>query len=81
MSAMPEGTSISAAELPPVAWRISGRSPNGSGNCVEAGPVRDDSGRVAVRHSHHPEGQAFVSTRDEWDAFLTGIKTGAYDFT
>ena len=30
-----------AAELPEVDWRISTRSANGGGNCVETGPVLD----------------------------------------
>ncbi len=41
----------------------------------------DGSGRVAVRHSHHPEGSVIVYTRAEWDAFLSGAKDGEFDFT
>lgn len=40
----------------PVAWRISSFSANGGGgNCVEAGPLTDSTGRVAVRHSKHAD--------------------------
>ncbi len=71
--------SVATGGLPRVAWHISTRSENGGGSCVEAGPLVDASGRVAVRHSHHPDGTTFVYTRDEWDAFLTGIKSGEFD--
>ncbi|WP_199044499.1 DUF397 domain-containing protein, partial [Glycomyces salinus] len=47
---------LSGAELAGIRWKISSRSTNNGGNCVEAGPLADGSGRVAVRHSHHPEG-------------------------
>ncbi len=73
--------SVAAGELPRVAWHISTRSENGGGSCVEAGPLENGSGRVAVRHSHHPDGLTFVYTRAEWSAFLAGIKTGEFDFT
>lgn len=69
------------AELPAVAWHISTRSSNAGGNCVEAGPVRDGSGRVAVRHSHYPNGPAVVAGGAEWNAFVAGVKTGEFDFT
>ncbi len=63
-----------------VAWHISSRSENLGGNCVEAGPVDDGSGRVAVRHSHHPHGHVLAYDRDEWRAFTTAIKHGDFDF-
>ncbi|WP_199044703.1 DUF397 domain-containing protein, partial [Glycomyces salinus] len=53
---MPTEQGLSAAELDAIRWKISTRSTNNGGQCVEAGPLADGSGRVAVRHSHHPEG-------------------------
>ncbi|NNJ63907.1 MAG: DUF397 domain-containing protein [Dactylosporangium sp.] len=67
-------------EVAGIAWRVSTRTDGGGGSCVEAGPLRDGSGRVAVRHSHHPEGALIVYTRAEWDAFLAGAKNGEFDF-
>ena len=67
--------------LPPVAWHISSWSSSTGGNCVEAGPLLDGSGRVAVRHSRHPDAEVIVYTRAEWDAFLAGAKSGEFDFT
>jgi hypothetical protein len=64
-----------------VAWHISTHSPDNGGSCVEAGPVGDGSGRVAVRHSHHPDGAVIVYTREEWAAFLGGVKDGEFDFS
>lgn len=66
--------------LPPVAWRVSTWSEAASGSCVEAGPVLDGSGRVAVRHSKTPDGEVIVYTRAEWQAFLAGAKDGEFDF-
>lgn len=71
---------LSAPELAGIRWKISSRSSNNGGSCVEAGPLVDGSGRVAVRHSHHPEGSVIVYTRAEWDAFLGGAKDGEFDF-
>ncbi|HEX5540423.1 MAG TPA: DUF397 domain-containing protein [Micromonospora sp.] len=64
--------------LPPVAWHISTRSADT--NCVEAGPLGDGSGRVALRHSKAPDGAVIVYTRAEWDAFIAGVKDGEFDF-
>lgn len=69
-----------ADELAGVAWRISSRSDGSGGNCVEAGPFADGSGRVAVRHSHHPGGPVIVYTRAEWATFLAGANDGEFDF-
>jgi hypothetical protein len=67
-------------DLPDVAWRVSTRTGSGSGNCVEAGPLLDGSGRVAVRHSRQRDGAVIVYTPAEWAAFVGGIKDGEFDF-
>ncbi|MFO7251996.1 MAG: DUF397 domain-containing protein [Actinomycetes bacterium] len=64
----------------PVAWHVSSYSASGGSNCVEAGPVLDGSGRVAVRHSRYPDGPVLVFTRAEWVAFLAGVRSGEFDF-
>jgi len=66
---------LTREELDRVAWHISTKSEGGGGNCVEAGCLADGSGRVAVRHSRHPNGAVIVYTRDEW-AFIVGVKEG-----
>jgi hypothetical protein len=71
---------LTANELAGISWRKSSRSSDNSAQCVEVGPLADGSGRVAVRHSHHPEGSVIVYTRAEWDAFLAGAKDGEFDF-
>ncbi|MGH3853683.1 MAG: DUF397 domain-containing protein [Pseudonocardiaceae bacterium] len=58
-----------------VAWRISSYSTNIGGNCVEAGAV---AGRVAVRHSHHPDGLALVFAQHSWTAFVGGVKNDEF---
>ncbi|WP_199493264.1 DUF397 domain-containing protein [Marinitenerispora sediminis] len=42
--------------------------------------MNDGSGRVAVRHSHHPNGAVIVYTREEWAAFTAGVRAGEFDF-
>jgi hypothetical protein len=56
-----------------VSWRISSYSDSFGGNCVEAGALRDATGWVAVRHSHHPEGLALVIGQRTWAAFVGGV--------
>ncbi|TDC32649.1 DUF397 domain-containing protein [Micromonospora sp. KC213] len=63
-----------AKMLPEVAWRISTKSDAGSGNCVEAGPVLDDTGRVAVRDSKDRDGTVLLFTVPGWKSFLDGIR-------
>jgi hypothetical protein len=62
------------------AWHISSFSPNGDAQCVEAGPLTDGSGQVAVRHSRRPEAEVILYTRGEWEAFVAGVKAGEFDF-
>lgn len=66
--------------MPDVAWHISTKSPDNGGNCVEAGPILDGSGRVAVRHSKARHGATIIYTADEWAAFVGGVKDGEFDF-
>jgi hypothetical protein len=64
-------------ELAGVDWQISSHSGDTSGNCVEVGRLGD--GRVAVRHSHDPDGEVLVYTRDQWAAFTADIRAGEFD--
>lgn len=57
-----------------VAWRISSYSNSGGGSCVETGTLPDHTGRVAVRHSHHPHGLALVFAQPTWAAFIGSVK-------
>jgi hypothetical protein len=63
-----------------VAWHISTLSDGYGGSCVEAGPLSDGSGRVAVRHSQAPTGPVILYTRSEWEAFVGGVRKGEFDF-
>ncbi|MFD0888747.1 DUF397 domain-containing protein [Streptosporangium algeriense] len=72
---------ITPEELAGVAWRISSRSPDTGGQCVEAGPLADGSGRVAVRHSRRRDAEVIVYSRAEWQAFIGGVKNGEFDFS
>jgi hypothetical protein len=73
-------TAVGREELAAVGWHISTRSQSNGGSCVEAGPLRDGSGRVAVRHSHRRDGAVIVYTRAEWEAFTAGVRLGEFDF-
>lgn len=61
-----------------VAWRISSYSTNGGGSCVEAGALPDATIRVAVRHSHHPDGLALVIDQPTWTTFVGGVKNDKF---
>ncbi|MGW0215121.1 DUF397 domain-containing protein [Micromonospora chokoriensis] len=67
--------------MPNVAWHVSTRSPDNGGNCVEAGPVLDGSGRVAVRDSKDRAAATLVYSADRWTAFVAGVKHGAFTRT
>jgi hypothetical protein len=71
---------VTREDLAGVRWHISTRSTSGGSQCVEAGPLNDGTGRVAVRHSKHPDGPTIIYTRAEWDAFLSGAKDNEFDF-
>lgn len=63
-----------------VAWRVSTFTDAGGGSCVEAGPVNDGTERVALRHSHFPDGGTILYTRAEWEAFVAGVRNGEFNF-
>lgn len=75
-----ESGMIKSEDLAGVAWRVSSKSANTGGQCVEVGPLADGSGRVAVRHSRRPDAEIIVYTRSEWEAFIAGAKNGEFDF-
>lgn len=60
------------------AWHISSKSDASGNTCVEAGPLLDGSGRVAVRHSQHRDGAILLYPRAGWNAFLAGAKEGRF---
>ncbi|WP_433119088.1 DUF397 domain-containing protein [Micromonospora sp. CA-246542] len=64
--------------LPAVAWHISTRSNSNGGSCVEAGPVLDGSGRVAVRDSKDRTAATLVYGVSGWTAFVNGVKAGRF---
>jgi hypothetical protein len=48
------------------------------GDCVEVGQM--PGGAVTVRDTKDPERRmALTFTRDEWDAFVKGVKAGEFD--
>ncbi len=63
-------------DLSHAVWKKSVRSGGNSDNCVEVAFVDD---AIAVRDSKNPSGPALVYTRDEWIAFIGGVKDGEFD--
>lgn len=62
------------SDLPCAGWRKSSRSNmGGDGNCVE---VAELPGRVVMRDSKDPGGTGLAVTRDEWQAFLSSVRSG-----
>jgi hypothetical protein len=47
------------------------------GDCVEVGTLR--GGAVSVRDTKDAAGTTLTFTRDEWDAFVKGVKNGEFD--
>jgi hypothetical protein len=66
---------VSPEEYPALRWKKSSLSAN-NGECVEAVVL---NGTVVVRDSKHPDGPVLEFTRDEWQAFLGGVRNGEFD--
>jgi hypothetical protein len=49
----------------------------GSNACVEVAKVGD---LYWVRDSKHPQAAPMRFSREEWDAFVTGVRGGDFDF-
>ena len=56
--------------------RSSACLPNPSPSCVE---VSTGGGEIVVRDSKDPSGGTLVFTKDEWLAFVAGVKKGEFD--
>lgn len=75
-------------DLSHVTWRKSSRSGNGQ-DCVEVAVVdrgsevtehkADADELYLVRDSKNPGGAVVAFTRNEWDAFIGGVKDGEFD--
>lgn len=63
-------------ELTTGTWFKSSRS-NGQNNCVEA--LRLPDGGMAIRDTKDRSKPAHVYTRDEWVAFVEGVRLGEFD--
>jgi hypothetical protein len=57
-------------------WRKSSKSGT-SGNCLEV--ATNLHGIVAVRDSKDPDGPSLIFCPSEWNAFLTGVRSGEFD--
>ena len=66
-------TSIPARDVDP-RWRRARRC--SSSGCVEVA-MRGDG--IAVRDSKRPDSPVLSYTREEWDAFVAGVKAGEFD--
>lgn len=63
-------------DLGQAVWRKSSASGPYSDNCVEVAFIGD---AVLVRDSKDPDGPVLLYTREEWAAFLTGIRRNEFD--
>lgn len=64
------------SNVPGAVWRRSSKCDNSSGNCVE---IAELPGATAIRDSKDPEGPVLVYPRNEWSAFVAGVKNGEFD--
>jgi Domain of unknown function (DUF397) len=57
-------------------WRRSTKCDNSSGNCVEVATLGN---ATAIRDSKDVDGAVLVWARNEWTAFIDGVKAGEFD--
>jgi len=72
-----QGGCVGDWELDRVIWRKAAASA-AQGNCAEVGIT---PAFVLVRHSSDPSGPMIRFTRDEWAAFLDGVRGGEFDLS
>ncbi len=56
-------------------WHKSSYSGNGGSDCLEV--ARNLPGVVAVRDSKNPDGPILIISKDEWDSFITRVRSTA----
>jgi predicted secreted Zn-dependent protease len=61
----------------PLTWKKSTFS-MGNGDCVEAADL--EKAGVALRDSKDQTGPVLMFTPSEWQAFISGVKAGEFDF-
>jgi hypothetical protein len=71
------GNCVEVASLPPDVEFRKAQGSHANGNCPEVASLPD--GMVGVRDSKDPEGAILRFTRDEWRAFLGGVRNGEFD--
>lgn len=59
----------------PIGWRRSSQCDTGT--CVEAAEI---AGIVAIRDSKNPQGPILRFTKQEWIAFVAGVRDGEFEF-
>ncbi|AEV87265.1 hypothetical protein ACWT_6250 [Actinoplanes sp. SE50] len=65
------------ADLSGAVWHKSTRSGGNGGDCVEvAGNL---PGIVALRDTKDPDGATLIFSREQWHAFLAGVRAGEFD--
>jgi len=57
-------------------FRISSRCHDGS--CVAVADLAD--GKIAIRDTKNADREPQIYTREEWRAFIVGVKNGEFDF-
>lgn len=60
-------------------WRKSRFSGSNGGNCVEV--AHNLPGVVAIRDSKDPRGPVLTFTSAQWQAFVEGVRDGAFDLS
>jgi hypothetical protein len=67
---------VASPDTADLSWRKSSFS--GMNGCVESAVTAE--GWVAVRDSKNPDAGHQVYDRQEWNAFLAGVRNGEFDY-
>ncbi len=69
-----KGEKMNSVSMP--AWRKSSKC--GNATCVEVARVGEDT--YLIRDSKQPEAPALSFTKEEWVAFVDGVRDGEFQF-
>ena len=68
---------VSVANISELTWRTAVSAKCEAGACVEVAQLQ---GSYFFRDSKDPDGPVLTFTQSEWDAFVSGVRAGDFEF-